>query len=239
MHTWNARTVLRTGLQLALICSSPFALFSQTTAQTSSGAAALAPYGGCPAPSHAGVNICVPGTGFEVPSPFQVIAAGTSGRAQVRLMELWADGKKVTHTDGTPFDEPVTLGLGTHELTAIEVDTIGNFVKSTPFEVTVVPSQLDPQTEKCLPPSEPGVNICTPTQNGCNTTPWVPIIASGRGRSGTVNRMELWNNGTKIANFPGDRINTNLIMLFGKVTIYEVDSKGAALSASILYNGPC
>ena len=159
MHTWNARTVLRTGLQLALICSSPFALFSQTTIQTSSGAAALAAYGGCPAPSHAGVNICVPGTGFEVPSPFQVIAAGTSGRAQVSLMELWADGKKVTHTDGTPFDEPVTLGLGTHEVTAIEVDAIGNFVKSTPFEVTVVPAQTDPQTEKCLPPSEPGVML--------------------------------------------------------------------------------
>jgi hypothetical protein len=66
-----------------------------------------------------------------------------------------------------------------------------------------------------------------------------PIIASGRGGSGTVNRMELWNNGTKIANFPGDRINTNLIMLFGTVTIYEVDSKGAALSASIFYTGPC
>jgi hypothetical protein len=51
--------------------------------------------------------------------------------------------------------------------------------------------------------------------------------------------MELWNAGTKIANFPGDRIDTNLIMLFGTVTIYEVDSKGAALSSSISYNGPC
>jgi hypothetical protein len=49
--------------------------------------------------------------------------------------------------------------------------------------------------------------------------------------------MELWNNGTKIANFPGDRINTNLIMLFGTVTIYEVDGKGASIASSISYNG--
>jgi hypothetical protein len=51
--------------------------------------------------------------------------------------------------------------------------------------------------------------------------------------------MELWNNGTKIANFSGNRINTALIMLFGTVTVYEVDSKGASQSASIHYNGPC
>jgi hypothetical protein len=240
MRTWGVRTLFCTGLQLALICSSPLTLFSQSTnASPSAAAATLPPYGGCAAPSRAGINVCVPGTGFEVPAPFQVIAAGTSGRAQVKLMELWADGKKVTHTDGTPFDEPVSLGLGNHELTVIEVDTIGNYVKSTPFQVTVVPSQSGFNGQNCPPPDRAGVNICAPLPNGCNTQPWVNIVATGRGKSGTVNRMELWNAGTKIANFPGDRIDTNLIMLFGTVTIYEVDSKGAALSSSISYNGPC
>jgi hypothetical protein len=154
-------------------------------------------------------------------------------------MELWADGKKVTQTDGTPFDQPVTLGLGTHELTAIELDTIGDFVKSTPFKVTVVPSQSPFDGENCPPPGGPGVNICAPSPNGCNTQPWVNIVATGRGKSGTVQRMELWNGGTKIANFPGSRINTNLIMLFGTVAIYEVDSKGASRASTIFYNGPC
>lgn len=237
MRLWSAHA-----LQLVLICSSSFSLFSQITTQKPGTAAALPAYGGCPAPSNAGVNVCAPaaaGIQAELPSPFQVIAAGTSGRAPVKLVELWADGKKIGQSEGTPFDEPVTLGLGNHVLTAIELDTIGNFVKSKPFIVTVVPAQLDTLTEKCLPPAAPGVNICTPTQNGCNTASWVAIVASGRGKNGTVSRMELWNNGTKIANFPGDRVYTNLIMLFGTVTIYEVDSKGSALSSSIFYTGPC
>jgi hypothetical protein len=39
--------------------------------------------------------------------------------------------------------------------------------------------------------------------------------------------MELRVNGAKIANFPDDRINTNLfIQDFSTVTIYEIDSKG-------------
>jgi hypothetical protein len=226
-----------TGLLLTLVYSSPLSLFAQNTAQAA--ATALAAYGGCTPPSRSGVKVCVPGNGFDVPAPFQVIAAGTSGRGQVSHMELWADGKKLTQSASTPFDEPVTLALGKHVLTAIAVDSVGSFVKSTPFTVTIVPSEVDPQTEKCTPPATPGVNICTPTQNGCNTQPWVPIIASGTGKSGTVSRMELWNNRTKLANFPGNRINTNLIMLFGTVTIYEVDSKGAALSSSIFYTGPC
>ena len=212
----------------ALSCLSPLPLLSQTTT-------ALPAYGGCTPPSHAGVHVCVPGNGFQVTSPFQVIAAGTSGLAAVRDIELWADGKKLGQSTGTPFDAPVSLAVGTHRLTAIEVDTLGSFVKATPFTVTVVGTM----SNDCAPPSAPGVHFCTPTQNSCNTQPWVPIQAAGTGASGTVSRMELWNNGTKIANFPGNRINTALIMLFGKVTIFEVDSKGAALSSSIQYNGPC
>jgi hypothetical protein len=181
------------------------------------------------------VNVCVPGNGFQVTSPFQVIVAGTSGKAAVRDIELWADGKKLGQSQGTPFDQPVSLSVGTHRLTAIEVDTLGSFVKGTPFTVTVVGSiQND-----CNPPGSAGVHICAPLNNGCNTQPWVQIQAAGTGASGLVSRMELWNNGTKIANFSGNRINTALIMLFGTVTVYEVDSKGASQSASIHYNGPC
>ena len=214
------------GLMFALTCFSP-RLLSQT--------AALSPYGACPPPAHEGVNVCVPGNGFQVTSPFQVIAAGTSGRAAVRDIELWADGTKLGQSQGTPFDQPVTLAVGTHHLTAIEVDTLGSFVKSTPFTVIVVGTIQN----NCAPPAAPGVHICTPIQNGCNTQPWVEIQAAGTGASGVVSRMELWNNGTKLANFSGNRINTAVIMLFGTVTIYEVDSKGAALSSSIFYDGPC
>jgi hypothetical protein len=166
-----------------------------------------------------------------------VIAAGTSGRAQVELMELWADGKKITQTAGSPFDEPVTLDLGIHHLTVVELDTTGASVKSAPFTVSVVPAQIG---GTCSLPGGPGVNVCSPLPNSCNTQPWVPVVAAGKGKSGTVNRMELWFGGAKIANFPGDRINTNLVMLgIGTITIYEVDSKGASIASSLSVNGPC
>jgi hypothetical protein len=51
--------------------------------------------------------------------------------------------------------------------------------------------------------------------------------------------MELWVGGTKIANFPGDRISTSLIMVFAEVSIVEVDSKGDSISSSFFFNGPC
>ena len=248
MRTWSVRAMFRTGLRFAVICFSPFTLFSQSTSGASSGAPALAPYGSvgvgpgslpCQAPSNEGVTICEPPGGgqFDIPSPFQVIAAGTSGRGQVKLMELWADGKKVTQTDGTPFDEPVTLELGTHELTAIELDTTGAFAKSTPFKVSVVEGE---GVDICSPPASPGVNVCEPSPNSCNTAPWVTVLAAGKGKSGSVARMELWFEGAKIANFPGDRIYTNLVMLgIGTITIYEVDSKGASIASSLAVFGPC
>ena len=250
MRISSVRGVFGTGLQFALICFLAFPLFSQNPDKASSSTAPLAPYGSvgsgpgslpCQAPSQEGVAICEPPGGsqftYEIPSPFQVIAAGTSGRGQVKLMELWADGKKVTQTEGTPFDEPVTLSLGTHELAVVELDTTGAFAKSTRFSVSVVPAQSG---GTCSLPGGPGVNVCSPLPNSCNTQPWVPVVAAGKGKSGTVSRMELWFGGAKIANFPGDRINTNLVMLgIGTITIYEVDSKGASIASSLSVYGPC
>jgi hypothetical protein len=150
-------------------------------------------------------------------------------------MELWADGKKVTQADGTPFDEPVNLDAGTHKLTVVERDTTGAEIKSN-FSVDVQGSD----DQSCSPPDHPGVNVCAPSPGSCNTQPWVTIVAAGKAKSGTVSRMELWFEGAKIANFPGDRINTNLVMLgIGKITIDEVDSKGNTLSSSLSVEGPC
>jgi hypothetical protein len=249
MRTRSVRAMCCIGLQFALLCFSPFALFSQSISKASSGTA-LAPYGSvgtgpgslpCQAPSHEGVTICQPPSAgkftFDIPSPFQVIAAATSGRGQVKRMELWADGKKMTQANGSPFDKPVALGLGTHQLTIVEFDATGASVKSAPFGVSVVPPQIG---GSCSPPVGPGVNVCSPLPNSCNTQPWVPVVAAGKGKSGVVNRMELWFEGAKIANFPGDRINTNLVMLgIGTIKIYEVDSKGGTIATSLFVSGPC
>jgi hypothetical protein len=239
MRSWSVCEMFCTGLQVALICSSPFTLFSQSTGQASSAAPPPAAYGNCAAPSAPGFNICNPGEpnsfAWETSSPIQLIAAATSGTAQVKLMELWADGKKVAQTDGTPFDEPVSLAAGNHTLILVEQDATGTELKSAPFQVAVAGNGHP----DCSAPSSPGVNVCSPYPNGCNSQSWVDFDAVGKGKSGTVSRMELWVSGTKIANFPGDRISTSLIMVFGEVSIVEVDSKGASISSSFFFNGPC
>jgi hypothetical protein len=192
-------------------------------------AAALPAYGACPAPSQEGVKLCAPFNNAEINAPFQVIGSATSGSAQVNHFELWADGKKVTQTSGTPFDEPITLSSGKHTLTLIEVASTGAFVKGTPFNVTVENYENQP----CLPPGAAGVNVCSPTPNSCHTSAWVGVVAAGTGASGAVSRMELWVNGGKIANFPGNRINTNFfIQDFSTVVIDEVDSKGAVIKSA-------
>jgi hypothetical protein len=224
------------GLLFALLCSSPFLLFSQSTDKASTAAAALPAYGGCPAPSQEGVKICAPFQNSFINGPLQVIASGTSGSGQVTLMELWADGKKVTQTNGSTFDSPVTLPVGTHELTVIEISTTGASAKSAPLKVTVENNS----GETCPLPPGPGVNVCEPMRGSCHTTAWVTVLAAAKGQSGTVSRMELWVNGGKVANFPGNRINTHMfIQDFSTVTVYEVDSKGAFIKSAPIVLQSC
>ncbi|MBV8632805.1 MAG: hypothetical protein JOZ83_17910 [Silvibacterium sp.] len=219
---------------LALICSLP--LFSQSRSAASP--PALQPYGRCPAPAQQGVSVCMPYDGAAVQSPFQVIGAGTSGRGQVALMELWADGKKLTQSLGTPFDHPVSLAPGDHELTLIEVDETGYYAKSTPFKVSVIESNAEPP---CSPPDTPGVNVCVPAPNSCNTQSFISISAAAKGTSGPVIRMEVWINGAKVANFPGDHFESNMILFDFKyyMEIWEIDSHSNALKKTLLLYGPC
>ena len=236
MYTWFA---LRSGLPLALICCSPLT-FTQT----------LPPYGNCTPPPRVGVNLCNPyntarmdGNAVEVPYPFQVIAVGTSGRGRVANMQLWADGKKIMQTTGTPFDKPVTLPPGNHQLTVIEVDDTGYYAKSTPFNVTVDSNDIP---APCSPPAAPGVHICFPVEP-CNVNEWSSVSAAGKGQTGPVVRMEMWvthdrGDGTyKIANFPGSSFETHPIIFDGfyNLEIWEIDSNGYALKADLPQDGPC
>lgn len=241
MRAWSVRAMLCTGLTLALLCVSLFLPFSPAMIE----AAGMAPsepdgYGFCAAPAHPGFNICNPpeptSSAWSTGAPVQVIAAATSGTGQVATMEVWADGHKVAESAGSPFDAPISLNTGNHTLQVAEIDSTGAKLKSAPFQVVVTDGNGDGD---CDAPSSPGVHICSPLPDGCNSQPWVNLVATGKGKSGKVDRMELWNYNTELANFPGDHFNTNVIMLSGTITVYEVDSKGNSKSSSIFFNGPC
>jgi hypothetical protein len=239
MHTSNVRALFCAGL-VAVACASILPLFSPGLIEAS-GTPPPTGYGNCPAPANPGFNICNPGEpntfAWETDAPVQVIAAATSETGQVQTMEVWADGKKVAESQGTPFDSPINLDSGTHTLRVVEIDSTGAVAKSAPFQVSVQGGAGG--GNGCSAPSEPGVHVCNPSPGGCNSQSWVTIDATGKGASGKVERMELWIDGTDIANFPGNEIGTNLIMVYGEVKIVEVDSKGNSKSSSFFFNGPC
>lgn len=190
------------------------------------------PYGNCPAPAKAGVNICQPFTSQNqttIASPFQLIATGTGGGAAVRVMEVWADGRKITETPGNLFDAPIALSIGSHQVTVVELDYTGAFVKSNPINVNI---DYNSASTPCPAPGSPGVNNCVPGQSSCHTSAYTIFVATGTGASGSVQRMELWANGTKLANFPGNHIDTSLYLVdYTQVTLIEVDSKGAYIKS--------
>jgi hypothetical protein len=195
-------------------------------------AAADGPYGGCPAPSKPGVKVCYPVAGNIGDSPVQVIASGTGAHGPVRLMEVWADGNKIQEVGGYLFDLPVKLSTGDHVLTVVELDTTGDYIPSAPVKIQIWGSS---ESDSC--PARglgPGVDVCSPTPFACQEQggQMYEVLATGRGASGQVLRMELWVEDTKLANFPGSEINTSLeLPAYKWITIIEVDTKGAYIKS--------
>ncbi len=93
--------------------------------------------GNCVAPSSPGVHVCAPIAGQTYSSPVQFTATGTGASGSVNHMELWIDGKKINNYAGNQLRTSVALGSGSHTGTAIEVDSKGAFIKSSPIPFNV------------------------------------------------------------------------------------------------------
>ena len=91
----------------------------------------------CSAPGSPGVNVCSPAQGEATTSPVTFTAAGTGASGSVNHLELWIDGKKIGNYSGATMNASVTLAAGSHAATVIEVDSKGNYVKSSPVDFTV------------------------------------------------------------------------------------------------------
>src|SRR4051812_12575552 len=63
-----------------------------------------------------GVNICTPGSGASVSSPFEVQAAAKSS-VSVTLMQVYLDGALLKSMTGSAIDVSISAAAGTHRLT--------------------------------------------------------------------------------------------------------------------------
>jgi hypothetical protein len=214
---------MRTSRSVALAAIAVFSVLSalaQTNNQYQSTAAT------CDAPSSPGVNVCSPTSGGTVTSPVTFIASGTGASGTVNHLELWIDGTKIGNYDGSTMEASVAEGVGSHTATVVEVDSEGNYVKSTPVTYAVT-------ADECAAPSSPGVDVCEPKAGSTDNSP-VTFMATGKGASGDVNHLELWIDGRKIGNYPGSTLNTTVSEAAGShtATVVEVDSAGSYVKSS-------
>ena len=142
-------------------------------------------------------------------------------------LELWIDGNKIGDFPGSTMSASVPLATGPHTATLVEVDSASNFIKSSPVAFIVG------STPPCGPPSSPGAILCTPAPGSTDSSP-VSFTGAGTGASGSVNHLELWIDGNKIGDFPGNTMSASVPLATGShtATLVEVDSASNFLKST-------
>ena len=188
--------------------------------------------GSCGVPNSPGVNLCAPQAGQTYSSPVEVIAAATGASGTVNHLELWIDGKKIGNYFSNTMDTPVQLANGSHAATVVEVDSTGAFVKSAPSVFSVGGGGTG---NTCAPPSSPGAVLCAPVAGQTYSSP-VQFTGAGTLANVAVNHLELWIDGKKIGNYPGNTINTSVTLAAGRhgATLVAVDAHGNYLKSSVV-----
>jgi hypothetical protein len=181
-------------------------------------------------PSQPGATFCHP-TG-RVISPVQISAGATALNGYITALRLYVDDEpqltiyNPQQSRSFAINEPLAVphGDSPHNIVLVGYESTGGAVTAN---LTYQESSFNlPQI--CPAPDAPGVSVCSP--KSCTTTGAFSIRATGRGASGIVDHMEIWASGRKLADSPGNSINTNiglpLLQGFSILTIVEVDSNG-------------
>ncbi len=180
-------------------------------------------FGPCYYPRSArGFNVCSPGTVSGSTATFNA-AANSFG--QLRKIELWVDGKKVSEQHHTwdqhaYFNFSSTFAPGAHSATFFAAD-VDNRLQRHDFTFTVGGAA-------CSAPSSPGVNICSPVNNSTVNSPVNTLAAANI--TGSLARMELWIDGVKFyTETTSTTLNASFPLAAGKhqFGVYAVNTAGA------------
>jgi hypothetical protein len=172
-------------------------------------------------------------SGFALCSPNSNVASSSTVRFSIgaanqtpgRKVEVWIDGNKMGEQLKQAFsyysflDASYSLSNGKHKVTIFSAGW-DNHLESVTFPLTV-------GSTTCLPPSSPGLNICSPL-NDSSITGTVLAWAGGT-VTGTIQRMEVWVDGVKkFSSFGSPTLKTNLAVASGPHTIgyYIVNTAG-------------
>jgi len=141
-----------------------------------------------------GIDVCSPTSITGATSPV-TFSFGGSSQAPARDMEIWVDGTKVNenlHNNYSYYSfgkATVSLSAGNHSVSAISVGW-DDSLKIQTFPLTV-------GSDPCPPPSEDGINICSPINDSTTHSPVLVYAAGNSVGYGYIVRMEVWVDGVK------------------------------------------
>jgi FG-GAP-like repeat/Bacterial Ig domain len=186
-------------------------------------------WGGCAYPkSGMGIMICAPG-----PSPASPVTFNASANSfgQLRKIELWVDGKKITeqfHAWGPRawFNFSGAFAAGPHNAVMYAVD-IDNRLQKAAFSFTVAGGAA------CSAPTSPGVHICLPVSGSAVSSP-VQVEATAT-VNGTIANTQLWVDGVKKFTAPSNSINTSLSLAAGshRFAVLAVNTAGQKWESAV------
>jgi len=148
---------------------------------------------------------------------FTAAVTGTSNTGVTWAVDGMFGGNTTVGTISTSGLYAAPSTTGTHTITATSA---ADSSKTGAAGVTVVSSGGG-----CNAPSSPGAILCTPVAGSTVSSP-VQFSGAGTGASGSVNHLELWVDGTKIGNYPGNTMSASVPLANGShsATLVEVDS---------------
>lgn len=180
--------------------------------------------------SAAGISYCLYRSGADGAT----VAFGATANwfEPLRKMELWLDGQKTTEQYNVwdkyawLMSATETFASGTHRA---DIYSAGydNVLQHQTVTFSVPGST-------CPPPNSPGLNICSPL-NGQTVGREVEALAGGA-VSGTIRRMEVWIDGTKMdSTNQSNQLDAILALVPGThtFTFYVVNTAGKKLSQSV------
>lgn len=210
--------------------------------------AVVASYASC-IPTTPGAMFCHPSPGI-IMSPVQISVGATAQSGYLKSLSLYVDGvaqatvSNPQQSQSFAINQPLAIehtDSFAHTIMLVGYDSNGGAV--TAAQSVQYTSFNPPQL--CPALGTPGVHVCAPAaQNYCTTNGVYTIRATGTSASGTVDHMELWADGNKLADFPGNLINTNIgqPLLGGgpiHLAVVEVDSNGEYIASDPITVSAC
>jgi Chitobiase/beta-hexosaminidase C-terminal domain len=163
------------------------------------------------APPVGGVQISSPVAGEAFPTTSVQVIAQASESVPVSQMQVWDNGTKLGAFTGTVVNQVFTLAPGQHTMTVLDLNSSYAVLHESSVTYTVQGST----------PTN-GVKVTSPTPGEVFPTTTVLVVAQAT-ESVPISQMQVWDNGKKLAFYPGSSVNHNYTLAVGSHTVTVLD----------------